>query len=95
MHFYGLSYVEMLALPIYTFWEMGRNVDRIRAEEDIRLFQLVQQAIFSEESQEYLDRLKAEQGVVISGSGSSDDELDGRGLAQLRAMFGRVSAKEE
>ncbi len=95
MHFYGISYREMLALPIHTFWEMSRGVDRIQASCDIRMFRLVQQAIFGEDLEEYLDMLESERGTVAKGRSSSEKECDRKGLEQLRTVLGAGSVQEE
>ena len=37
LHFYGgLSYGELLKLPIRSFWRLHSNINRIRAEFDLR-----------------------------------------------------------
>lgn len=49
IHHYNLSYSEVLALPIKTFWMMSRNVDRHRAEMDISQLRLLRASQTSEE----------------------------------------------
>lgn len=95
MHFYGIPYKEMLALPMHTFWEMSRSVDRIQAHDDLRMFRLVQQAVWGEEPQEYLEDLQKERGLVAEGEAAREGECDRRGLDQLRAMVGCVGSARD
>lgn len=89
MHFYGIKHADLLQLPIYTFWEMAKNIDRLRAEEDKRMFTLLQQAFMSEEAQKYLDKLHEEQGFVIETSyGSQGGGFDKGAFETLRALVG-------
>lgn len=37
---YAVSPIELLTLPLAMFWMLSRNIDRLRAEEDIRNFQV-------------------------------------------------------
>ena len=39
-HFYGIGYREVMNLPVRAFWVMNQNVDRLRAEEDLRQIQV-------------------------------------------------------
>lgn len=41
MRFYSVSIGELRQLPIYTFWEMHKNIDAIAAEESLRMIQCI------------------------------------------------------
>jgi hypothetical protein len=80
-----MTYGEVLQLPIGAFWELVKNVDRIRAEEDRRLFGAVASA-FGGNAREYLDSLEKEQGMVATGSDSFGYDTDG--IMRLKNLMG-------
>jgi hypothetical protein len=41
---YAVSPRELLQLPLAMFWMLSRNIDRLRAEEDVRSFQVARVA---------------------------------------------------
>jgi hypothetical protein len=41
---YAVSPIELLQLPLAMFWMLSRNIDRLRAEEDVRRFQVARVA---------------------------------------------------
>jgi hypothetical protein len=89
MRFYGITHADLLRLPIYTFWEMAKNIDRLRAEDDKRMFILLQQAFMSENAQKYLDGLHEEQGTVIETSdGYYGEKFDQGAFNALRGLLG-------
>lgn len=89
MRFYSMSHSELLALPIYTFWELSRNIDRVRADEDRRLLIVVAQA-FGGDPNEHMRALTKEIGSVAETDEERfDDEFDREGFNQLRALLGQ------
>jgi hypothetical protein len=82
MHFYAIDYSGLLALPIYTFWELARNVDRIRAEEDRRMMQLISNAIMGDGG--YYKNLTEQMGEVIT---VSEETFDRKGFENLRQIM--------
>lgn len=73
-------------MPIYLFWELAKNVDRLRAEEDQRLIALFSHA-FGGDPNKYTMQLEQEKGVVAKAV-ETDEYFDKAGLAELRAQFG-------
>lgn len=45
MHFYGIGYRELLALPIRFFWTLNNNIDRIQSSFDLRALNLQHVAV--------------------------------------------------
>jgi len=88
LHFYALSYSELLKLPIYTFWELSRNIDRVRADEDKRLAILLSQVIVGDPAKfgEALDR---ERGVIIEITEEHKREAMRESVNKLRAVIRR------
>ena len=84
MHFYSIGYVALLSLPIITFWELARNVDRIRAEEDRRFFIAVSN-VMGGKADDYLKSLEREQGTVFE----SETQFDKAGFDNLKRLVGR------
>lgn len=74
----------MLSLPIWTFWELARNVDRIRAGEDKRFFQVIQHSIMGE-PQKFFDHLQKEQGRVFDSERIV--KTDHEGLTRLKHLI--------
>ncbi|MFP5214193.1 MAG: hypothetical protein ACLGPL_12535 [Acidobacteriota bacterium] len=90
--FYGMAYRDILDLPLYTFWEMAKNADRIRAEEDKRLLVVVANA-FAGAPAKLFERLSREQGEVATGRASAP-AMDRAGFEALRAMLGGFAPVE-
>lgn len=65
MHYYGIGYREMLALPIRFFWTLHTNIDRIQAHSDMRQLTLMNLAFMGgEEANKYRKSLILEVGEV-------------------------------
>jgi hypothetical protein len=47
MRFYSMSYENVIKLPIYTFWELSRNIERLRADENSHDLKILCSAISS------------------------------------------------
>jgi hypothetical protein len=77
----------MLRLPIYTFWEMAKNIDRIRAEEDKRFFLLIQNA-FMGEPEKFFKQLDREQGAIYEVHEPDDNSygFDRDGFNRMKAL---------
>lgn len=90
MHFYSMNYAGVLELPLHTFWEMSRNVDRIRAEEDMRMIAVIGQA-FSEK-EDYFNRLQADRGEIAT---SDKPYVDRSGLDNLKFMMGGGNGSQQ
>jgi len=86
MHFYAIGYTEFRELPIYTFWEMARNIDRIRSEEDKRML-IVMSNAFGGDPKALYKSLTETQGEVLATE--TKDEFDKAGLMKLKSRFMR------
>lgn len=80
MHFYAMSLSDFYKLPVYLFWELARNINRIRAEEDLRLLVIVSSAFGT--SSELHQGLIEERGDIIIAEESASD-----GINALRALM--------
>lgn len=47
MRFYSISYRDVLKLPVYTFWELSKNIERLRADEEAHELSILCSAIGS------------------------------------------------
>jgi len=45
--FYSITYTELMALPVYTLWELEKNTHRIKARDQKTYFVCMLQAIAS------------------------------------------------
>lgn len=86
LHFYGgLSYRELLELPIRTFWRLHANINRIRAESDLRSFH-VAAASQSEKGGEYHQRLVLELGEITKVDPIANAIRDEEGVSRLKQI---------
>lgn len=81
---------EIYALPIYTFWELARNIERLRAEEDLRLMMLLG-ASFSSEAEVYANKLVEARGDIVE---VREEVLVREGLAILKNALGGAAINE-
>lgn len=88
MHFYALGYKDFLALPYYTFWELSRNIDRVRADEDRRLLVLLGQVIGGDPAK-YSESLERERGEVIVMSKEYENKQRRDAIGSMRKALGR------
>lgn len=84
MHFYAISYGDFLSLPHYTFWELSKNIDRIRAEEDIRFCRAIG-SMLGEGGEKYFDELKEAVGDIVV---MNQKDQAARATKRLRGMIG-------
>ncbi|CAO3459785.1 hypothetical protein [Azospirillum argentinense] len=84
MNFYGLGYWELMDTPIAAFWLMLRNIDRLKAEADLRRLEntVMATAGAKEALTDYQKRLSAEIGLVALET----PKLDREGLHALKAL---------
>lgn len=73
-----------MKLPVYTFWELVRCIDRIRANEDARLLALLSNA-FAGNPKKYGEALHEEMGDIIIKN--KDDEAKAA-IARIRGFIG-------
>lgn len=65
MKFYGLGDEQVLRMPIRRFWLLHRSIDRLQAEQDLRLLAISVGAQSAEGYKSTSERLRAEQGKVV------------------------------
>lgn len=82
-HFYAMTDVEVMSMPIYRFWLMNSNANRLMAESDLRKLTLAIYSQGGEEAEEYRATLIKEIGMVSK----SEDKLDREGFESLRSLL--------
>lgn len=95
---YGMSISDILTLPLRRFWFLANQVDRIRAEEDLRLLQVLASSQSAEGYEKAVDSLREQMGQVYVWQPREmtlevnvdkverDPEFDRAGLQRLKAM---------
>ena len=90
MHFYGIAYRDVLALPVKTFWLLHKNVDRISAERDMRMIMVMGSVQSSEALNGMTASLRKQMGVVVeideAAAAVEDAVFDRSGLDSLRGL---------
>ncbi len=89
MRFYGLSDEQVLQMPVRRFWLLHKNVDRIAAEEDIRVAAIAASVQSGESFNELMNGLRKQMGEVViidRISQAMTEKLDRVGLAMLKGM---------
>lgn len=84
-----MSYEEVLAMPVRTFWFMNSNIDRIQAQKDMRsLTVAVCGQGGGEAAQTFRERLVIEAGTVVKLKFDPIREAvrDEEGFSALRNM---------
>lgn len=89
---YGLSYRDVMSLPMKTFWMLNRNIGRVLAEQDLRAFQLAVSVNTSEAAVALHTKLIGEfqnpYRMDVDGMAPTiDEERDEVGFAQLKSMM--------
>lgn len=85
IHFYHLNYDEVMALPIHVFWMLSGNVNRIRAEEDLRALRIGNMAQGQGGASELAEKLVKEMGEVCK-TDPRNEQRDEEGFADLKAL---------
>jgi hypothetical protein len=86
LHFYSISYGELMAMPMSAFWVLSKNVDRIRADEDKRFFRTVSNVIGGKPDR-YMQLLDEEKGTVVELDMDTTQGFDKQGMSKLKAMM--------
>ena len=80
-------------MPLKTFWCFSKNVDRHRAELDLRLLDVMASVTSSEAYGALQGRLQRHLGKIVTFEGgdpapvaAQEEQLDRIGLAELKAM---------
>lgn len=87
-----MGYREVMGMPLKTFWCFSKNIDRLMAETDLRMLQVVASAASGEAYGKLSDRLQGQVGTIVKMSGEAlaataqEETLDRAGLSALKAM---------
>ena len=88
-----MSPLELLNVPLTMFWMLSRNIDRLRAEEDVRNLQVARAAQADGEAvKAFMEGLQLRIGrpvVTDKVYDPSQDKADPDAKEQLMQIFGR------
>lgn len=85
-HFYSMSFREVMAMPVKSFWLMFSNIRRIRAGDDVRHLMTAAASQSADGVKELQERLVLEIGTVANAPPVVDAQRDEAGFAELKAM---------
>ena len=88
-----MSPLELLGVPLTMFWMLSRNIDRLKAEDDLRVFQVsrLSQA-GAEDATAFMEGLQYRIGRPVVTDKVYDprkDKADPDAKEQLMQIFGR------
>jgi hypothetical protein len=92
MRFYGLSDERLLKMPLRRFWLLNKNIDRLRAEEDLRMLSVALHAASGESAGDLSEKLMKQMGTVVEFDEAkraltqANAERDRDGLMALKHM---------
>ncbi|CQT67670.1 hypothetical protein DBK25_17520 [Salmonella enterica subsp. enterica serovar Typhi] len=88
-----MSPLELLGVPLTMFWMLSRNIDRLRAEEDVRNLQVARAAQADGEGvKAFMESLQLRIGRPVVTDKVYDprkDKADPDAKEQLMQIFGR------
>ncbi|EFN9519313.1 TPA: hypothetical protein HLU67_12395 [Escherichia coli] len=88
-----MSPLELLGVPLTMFWMLSRNIDRLRAEEDVRNLQVARAAQADGEGvKAFMEGLQLRIGrpvVIDKVYDPRKDKADPDAKEQLMQIFGR------
>ena len=88
-----MSPLELLNVPLTMFWMLSRNIDRLRAEEDVRNLQVARASQADGEAvKAFMEGLQLRMGrpvVTDKVYDPSQDKADPDAKEQLMQIFGR------
>jgi hypothetical protein len=87
LHFYHFDLFALYSIPLWTFWELAKNINRIQATDDMRMLALLGNVIGGN-PQEFYNELKRQQGNIAV---ENDEEFDNIGMQKLRFLFGNIN----
>lgn len=92
MSVYGLTYRDVLDLPLTVFWILHGNVDRIRAETDLRLVSALAHSHSGEGITRFTEQMRKEMGTIVdfdeAQRAMETAVYDREGLLALKTMNG-------
>jgi len=75
-----------MRLPMRTFWLLNQNINRLRAEEDLRSLTTAAASQSSEFAEEHRQSLILEVGEPTKGSSPLEAKRDEEGVAELKRI---------
>lgn len=97
MRFYAISFDDLLRAPLKRFWFLLRQIDRLHAEDDLRMIRAAASASSSESYEAASKHLTEQLGdvfvfeevkkIVIDPKTGLDPEFDRAGLHALKAAL--------
>lgn len=84
-----MTYRAVLELPIAVFWFLHDQIDRLRAEDDIRHLTVAASAQSGESIKQTMERLTKQLGDIViidKTKAVMSERLDREGLASLKAL---------
>jgi hypothetical protein len=88
MNFYSIGYFELGNIPIRSFWLLHKNIDRIKAGDDIRTAIIISRSMTGSGLEELFDDLRDQTGkiVIYKSEPSLEETYDKEGLEELKAL---------
>lgn len=86
---YAMSVPELLALPAKTFWMLHKNVDRLLAEDSLRLVEIGISSQSGEMAQKLGTALRKQMGTVVEideAAAAMNMPFDREGLNKLKGL---------
>ncbi|MCR9222930.1 MAG: hypothetical protein NXH70_02575 [Hyphomonas sp.] len=79
-----MSYVETLDMPIRSFWSFAKNINRIRAQSELRLMDVFHSGQSAEYAEKVRAKLEEELGKVMKAPPKPIDHT--AGVNKLKAL---------
>jgi len=67
------------------FWELAKNIDRLKAEDNLNMFALLSN-LLSSNPKEYIAKMEQIKGNIVV---AEDEGIDRQGLAKLKLLLGK------
>lgn len=94
MRVFGIDHDRLLSWPIKRFWFYNKMVDRVRAEEDLRLVHLLASATSGEAYGKAIEGLERQMGeIVVLMPVSNTFDVDGPDPEYERGKLLNLKAK--
>lgn len=86
--FYGMTYRDVMTLPVRMFWVMVDCIDRLRAEEELRVVGVQLGVQSAEGHRQLVERLHRERGEPVTYSPLAPHlhQRDEEGVKRLKLM---------
>ncbi|WP_342234653.1 hypothetical protein [Inquilinus sp. OTU3971] len=87
MREYGLGYWELLQVPIRAFWLLARNINRLKAQDDMRSLRVLVAPQIKDGVSSLSESLVLEIDQIGESTSEDTSELDREGLHALKAFL--------